>query len=325
MTSRCSPWVLLLAGSVLLVATALSLLTGPGMWAGATSWHLEIDPTLLMESRLPRTLTLLLTGGSLSVAGLIMQLMTQNHYVEPATTGTTQGAALGILLMAILFPNVPVLWKIMVASGCALVCSLVFLLLLRHIQIKSTLLVPVIGMMYSAMLTALMTFLALHYDLLQSVISWQSGDFSAVLAGRYEVIWLAAVVIALLWWVADSFTIIALGQDYATTIGLHYRRLVLLGMLAIAVICGLTVALVGTLPFLGLVVPNLVRILVGDNTRRALPWTFLIGSSLVISCDIVGRLLIYPFEIPVGSILSVVGALLFLLLLFRQPGRRSRS
>lgn len=315
---RCSPLTFMACMTLLGFALCLSLITGPGMWVDDHSWQLQFDPTLLLESRLPRTLTLFLTGGSISVAGLIMQMITQNRYVEPTTTGTMQGAGLGILLMAICFPNASIFLKILVASSLALIATSVFLLLLQQVQIKSTLLVPVIGLMYSAMLSAVITFLAIHYDLLQSVISWQSGDFSSILSGRYEVIWLAGLVILGLWWIADSFTIIALGRSYATTIGLNYQRLVFCGILAIALICGLVVALVGALPFLGLVVPNLVRVLLGDNTRRTLPWTFLIGSTLVLFCDVVGRLLIYPFEIPVGSILSVVGALLFLYLLYRR-------
>jgi len=315
---RCSPLALVACIVLLVFSFCLSLIIGPGMWADGSHWQLQIDPTLLLESRLPRTITLFLTGGSVSVAGLVMQMLTQNRYVEPTISGTMQGAGLGILLMAICFPNVSIFMKIWVASGLALVATVVFLLLLQHVQVKSTLLVPVIGLMYSAMLSAIITFLAIHYDLLQSVISWQSGDFSSILAGRYEVIWLTGMVIVGLWWIADSFTIMALGRSYATTIGLNYHRLVLCGILAIALICGIVVALVGILPFLGLVVPNLVRILFGDNTRKTLPWTFLVGSALVLLCDVIGRLIIYPFEIPVGSILSVTGAFLFLYLLYRR-------
>ncbi|MFM2476008.1 ABC transporter permease [Celerinatantimonas sp. MCCC 1A17872] len=302
---------------LLMLLSAASLLTGPGMFKGS-SGALNIDLNIIAISRLPRTIALLLSGGSVAVAGLVMQLLSQNHYVEPATTGTMQGAALGILAMYLFFPNAPVMVKIIMASIGALICTLIFLLMLMHIKVKSTLLVPVIGLMYAAVLTALLTFIAIHYDLLQSIVSLQSGDFSAVLKGRYEIIWIAAIITAALWWVADSFSVMAMGRSYAINVGLNYQQLILLGILAIALISGVTIAIVGALPFLGLVVPNLVRVLVGDNTRRALPWTFVIGSSLVLFCDVVGRLIVYPFEIPVGSILSVFGALLFLILLYRR-------
>lgn len=309
------------AGLVLLLplVATLSLLIGPSMWDDHVRWQLQIDPLLIFTSRLPRTVALFLCGGSVSVAGLIMQMMTRNRYVEPGTTGSMQGAALGILLAAIFWPDTSIMVRILLASGGALITTMLFLLLLRPVQQEnSALLVPVIGLMYCAVLAAFTTFLALHYDLLQSLISWQSGDFSSVLAGRYELIWLAVPLIALLWWLADSFTVLALGQAQATTLGLDYRALMLLGVVAVALLSGMTAALIGALPFIGLVIPNLVRVVVGDNTRRALPWTFLGGSLLSLLCDVLGRLLVFPYEIPAGALLSVVGALLFLYLLSRH-------
>ncbi|CAK8738817.1 Petrobactin import system permease protein YclN [Sodalis praecaptivus] len=270
-----------------------------------------------MLSRIPRTLALLLAGSAISVAGLIMQMLTQNRFVEPSIAGTTQSASLGLLLVMIVAPGAPLVLKMGIATLFALGGTALFMLLLGRMRMKSPLMVPLTGIMLGAVFGAVTTFLAMEYDLLQSLAGWESGDFSGVMQGRYELLWIVGALSVLAGLIADRFTVAGLGVDFSTNVGLNYRRIMLTGMAIIAVVSGVVVVVVGVLPFLGLIVPNVVSLALGDNLRRTLPWVSLGGGALVVLCDTLGRLISYPFEIPASVILGVIGAGVFLLLIMR--------
>lgn len=304
---------------LLLGLTLCSLLTGA---SDLRLGEVLSDPLMrevMLISRVPRTLALLLAGSAISVAGLMMQMLTQNRFVEPSLVGTTQAAGLGLLLVMVLFPAATVLIKMSVAMLFALSGTGLFMLLIWRIRIKSSLMVPLAGMMLGAVFSALTTFLAMKFDLLQALAGWGTGDFSGVMQGRYELLWGTAFLTLLAALIADRFTLAGLGRDFSVNFGLNYGRTLLLGMVMIAAISGVVMVVVGALPFLGLVVPGLVSLLLGDNLRRTVPWTILIGALLTISCDIAGRLIIRPYEIPLSAMLGVVGALVFLLLILRSP------
>jgi iron complex transport system permease protein len=117
---------------------------------------------------------------------------------------------------------------------------------------------------------------------------------------------------------ADRFTVAGMGQDFTTNLGLNYARTMRLGLMIVSLISAVVVTTVGAVPFLGLVVPNIVSLLFGDNLRRAVPWTALFGAAFVLVCDIIGRTIRFPYEVPVGMVMSVLGAILFLFLLLRK-------
>lgn len=268
--------------------------------------------------RVPRTLALLLAGSAMSVAGLIMQLLTQNRFVEPSLAGTTQSASLGLLLVMVLMPSASLLVKMTVASLFAMAGTVLFMLLLRRIVLKSALVVPLVGIMLGAVIGAITTFAAMHFDLLQSLSGWESGDFSGVLRGRYELLWLVGMLTLIAYWTADRFTVAGMGREFSVNVGLNYRQVMLLGLAIIAIISGVVMVVVGTLPFLGLIVPNLISMLLGDNVRKTILWVCLLGGGLVLLCDVIGRVIRYPFEIQVSVILGVIGAVVFLILLLSQ-------
>ncbi|MCX8711304.1 ABC transporter permease [Gilliamella sp. B2969] len=298
--------------------SVISLFIGAG---NVTLSDLWIDSTMreiFFVSRVPRTVALLFAGSAMSVAGLIMQLLTQNRFVEPTLVGTTQSASLGLLIMMVLAPSASVMTKMVVASLFAMAGTMIFMAISRKIIFKSALMVPLIGIMLGAVISAITTFFAMYFDLLQSLGGWESGDFSGILQGRYELLWLVGGLTLLACWSADQFTVAGLGRDFSVNVGLNYRRVMLTGLIVIALIGGIVVVVVGVLPFLGLIVPNIVSLLFGDNVRKTIPWICLFGSGLVLICDIIGRLIRYPFEIPVSVILGVVGAIIFLILLSRR-------
>jgi iron complex transport system permease protein len=301
--------VVLGGASALVGASDLSL---PALFRGD-----DDAAQLVWVSRVPRTLAVILAGSALAVAGLIMQLLARNRFVEPSTVGTTESAMLGLMVAILVIPGAGVLTKMAVASVFALLGTAVFLALIRRIPVRSSMLVPLVGIMLGGVVQAVVTFVAYENNLLQSLNAWMFGDFSGVLQGRYELLWIVAAVALAGYFAADRFTLAGLGEDFTTNLGVNYRLTLNIGLVIVSLITAVTVVTVGALPFLGLVVPNIVSLFIGDNLRRAVPWTAVLGAGLVLVCDLLARVIRYPFEVPVGLVMSVVGAAVFLSLILR--------
>jgi iron complex transport system permease protein len=276
---------------------------------------------VLLVSRLPRTLAIVLSGASMAVAGMIMQMLVRNRFVEPSTAGTVESATLGILVVTVLAPGLPLVGKMGVAMVFALAGTAVFLRILRAVPLRSVLVVPLVGLMLGGVISAVTTFFALRLDLLQSLASWTTGDFSGVLRGRYELLWISFALTVVAWVAADRFTVAGMGQDVTTSLGMNHRRVVTLGLVIVSMVTAVVVVTVGIVPFLGLVVPNVVSLLVGDHLRRAVPWVVVLGAGFVLACDLLGRVVNQPYEVPTGVVVGVVGSALFLVLLLRRPAR----
>ena len=305
--------------------TGLTLLSFLSLFVGVIDLSpsaLWADPDaieLIVISRFPRTATTLICGATLAVAGAIMQMLVRNRFVEPMTAGTGQGAALGILLVTLFLPSAAIFTKVAVASLVALITSVGFLAIVRRLPPTQPLLVPLVGLIYGGIIGAAVTFIAYQADLLQYIGIWMNGECSGVLQGRYELLWLAALVGVLTYFAADQFAIVGLGRATSINLGLKYAQVVLIGLVAVSIVAALTVTTVGMIPFVGLVVPNIISRLLGDNLRRTLPAIANTGAALTLASDILGRVLRYPFEIPVGTVFGVIGAVLFLWLLYRSP------
>ncbi|OWJ69279.1 iron ABC transporter permease, partial [Haematobacter massiliensis] len=197
-----------------------------------------------------------------------------------------------------------------------------FLRLLRLVPLRDVLMVPLVGIMLGGIIGAATTFLAYRTDLLQTMLAWTTGDFSGVLRGRYELLYIGFALAVVAYIAADRFTVAGMGRDFATNLGLNYRRVVALGLTIVSLITAVVVVSVGMIPFLGLIVPNVVSLMIGDNMRRAVPWVAVLGAAFILACDILGRLIRYPYEIPIGVVVGVIGSGMFLWLLLRkQHGR----
>ncbi|NLF04613.1 MAG: iron chelate uptake ABC transporter family permease subunit [Actinomycetales bacterium] len=279
------------------------------------------DLLLLLVSRVPRTIAIILAGAGMAIAGQIMQLLSRNRFVEPSTAGTVESAAIGILAVTVLAPGAPVIVKMIVATCTALAGTALFLRILRYVPLRSVLVVPLVGLMLGGIINAVTTFFAYRLDLLQSLNVWMTGDFSGVLRGRYELLWLTFALTVLAFVVADRFTVAGMGQDFVTTLGMNYRAVLALGLSIVSMVTAVVVVTVGAIPFLGLVVPNLVALIFGDNLRRTAPWVALGGAGFVLVCDLVGRTVRYPYEVPIGVVVGVVGSALFLVMLLRRDAR----
>ena len=316
-------WVGVLIGVALLALSAVSLFVGASSDVTVSSLAARDGDALflLAASRIPRTVALVLVGASLGIAGLIMQMLVRNKFVEPSTTGVTEFAVLGMLIALVVWPGMPILPRMAFISLFALAGTWIFLRIIRFVPVRTLVLVPLVGIMLGGVVGAATTFFAYRLDLLQSLGQWSQGSFATVMRGRYEFLWVAVVMVVIAWLAADRFSVIGLGEEFATNLGLDFRRIVAIGMIIVAVITACVLVTAGVLPFLGLVVPNIVSLIIGDNVRRAIPWVAGLGSVFVVACDIIARVVRFPYEIPLSVVVGIVGAGLFLWLLLRRRGR----
>lgn len=269
------------------------------------------------QTRLPRTIAVLLVGMGLSLSGMIMQLLVRNRFVEPSTTGIFESASLGLLFVMLFVPNIPVLGKMGIATIFATAGALLFVLLLRKIPFKSSLTVPLTGIILGYIIGSLTNAIADYEMLLPSLQSYLFGNFSMILEGKYELLWLSLPLCFFAYLAADRFTVASLGEDLTNNLGLDYRSIVLFGLLIVSSITALVICIVGRIPFVGLIIPNLVSSLMGDNMRYSAPWVALSGSGLMLSCDLLGRIINPAFETPIGTTMSVIGGFIFIILLLR--------
>lgn len=308
----------------LALALALAALTLASLSLGAARIDLRDAAgggwtmLVLMESRLPRTLAVLLSGAALAVAGVVIQSLVRNRLVGPDTAGTGESAALGLLGVTLIAPAAPIWVKMVAASLAAMAGTALFLAIIRRLPVREVMLVPIAGLILSGIIGSVVTWIAWEADLLQFVGTWlMSGEFSGVIAGRYELLWVAGAAAALAWFAADRFAILSLGDQVATGLGLSSRGVMRLGMVVVSVVSAMVVTTVGMIPFVGLVVPNIVARVMGDNLRASIPVVAAGGAGLLLACDLIGRSVRHPYEIPVGTILGIVGSMIFLWLLYR--------
>jgi iron complex transport system permease protein len=303
----------ILAIIVVVILGIISLFTGVYDIRGQ-----EDGMNMFFITRVPRTAALMLTGAAMSMSGLVMQLITQNRLVEPTTTGTIEWAGLGLTLVYLLFPAPTLVLRMTGAILFSFMGTMIYFLFLRRIKLRSSLIVPIIGIMLGAVISAISTFVGLAFKMTQNIETWFVGSFASVLIGRYEYLWLIVIVTFLIFIYADRLTLAGLGEDITTSLGVNYNKIVLFGTGLISFAVGIVAAVIGNLPFLGLIVPNIVSMYRGDDLRSNLPWVCVLGMGAITVCDIISRTIIKPFEVPVSLILGTVGAVVFIVILSKQ-------
>lgn len=275
------------------------------------------ETQIFLISRVPRLIAILLAGAGMSIAGLIMQQLSRNKFVSPTTAGTLDATRLGILVSMLLFANASMIEKMVVAFAFALAGTLLFMQLLDRIKFKDAIFIPLIGMMFGNILSSVTTFFAYRADVIQNMAAWLQGDFSAIMKGRYELLYISIPVLIIAYLYANKFTVAGMGEDFSKNLGLSYKKVVNLGLILVALITATVVLTVGMIPFLGLIIPNIVSIFQGDHLRKTLPHTAILGAIFLLICDILGRLIIFPYEISISLMVGVIGSGIFLYLLFR--------
>nr|WP_267135414.1 iron chelate uptake ABC transporter permease subunit VctD [Vibrio sp. CK2-1] len=269
---------------------------------------------LFLTSRVPRLLAILLAGGGLSIAGLIMQQISQNRFAAPSTSGTIECAMLGFVLSLVIFGNGDQLWLIFATS---MIGTLFFVQLIQRIQFKNAVFVPLIGIIFGNIVSSMATFIAYKYDALQNLSGWAVANFANILAGNFELLYIAIPVAIFSYLYATRISAVGMGKDFAINLGLNYQQVMTIGVALVSIMSASVVMIVGQLPFLGLIVPNLVNRFYGDNLRKNIPRTAILGAILVLACDVVGRIIIFPYEIPISMVISLLGGSVFIFLVLK--------
>lgn len=294
----------------LLILAPVSLFIGVGQLSleqlttgDPEAWH------LLWSSRIPRLMAIVLAGAGISIAGLLMQQLSQNRFASPSTSGTIECAMLGYILSILLFNNGQQLWLIF---SCSIAGTLLFVWAIHRLPFKNPVLVPLTGIVFGNLVDSITTFFAYQYDLLQSLSGWTMANFSNLLKGDYELLYIALPAAFLSYALSARISAVGLGRDFAINLGLNYQQVLIFGVVLVSILSASVVMIVGTLPFLGLVVPNLVSLWWGDNLRRNLPCCALLGALIVLGCDMLSRVLIFPYELPVSALIGVLAAVVFI-------------
>ena len=302
---------------LLLILSGCSLFVGvidltPGELLAGNFEQLEI----FLISRLPRLLAILCTGIGMSVAGLIMQQLCSNKFVSPTTGATISSAQCGILL-ALLFMPASTLWsRAIFAFATAILGTWIFVWFIQRIQFKDVVMVPLVGIMFGNVIGGITNYLAYKYEMTQALSSWLVGHFSLVLKGRYEIVWLTVPLVVLAFLFANHFNIVGLGKDFSKNLGVPYNLVLFSGLTIAAMITASIVVVVGSISYIGLIVPNVVAMYKGDKIRGTLVDTALFGAIFVLVCDMIGRVVIAPYELPIELIVGILGSLIFIALLF---------
>lgn len=278
----------------------------------------EGQKQILFVSRIPRLVSILIAGMSMSICGLIMQQLSKNKFVSPTTAGTLDAAKLGILVSMMVFTAASPLQKMLVSFAFALLGTFAFMKILEKVKFKDAIFIPLIGLMFGNIISSVSTFFAYRNDLIQNMSSWMQGDFSMIMSGNYELMFVSIPILLLAVFYANKFTIAGMGEDFSKNLGLNYRQVINLGLIIVALVTASVVLSVGVIPFLGLIIPNIVTIYQGDHLRKSLLHTALLGAVFVLMCDVIGRVIIYPYEIPISLTVGVIGSGIFIYLLLRR-------
>lgn len=304
---------------LLILLSLLSLFVGVSHITPKDLLNLQSEETqIFLISRLPRLISILFAGAGMSIAGLIMQQLSRNKFVSPTTAGTLDATRLGILVSMLLFTNASMLEKMVIAFVFALAGTLLFMQLLDRIKFKDAIFIPLVGLMFGNILSSVTTFFAYQADMIQNMSAWLQGDFSMIMKGRYELLYITIPVFVVAYLYANRFTVAGMGEDFSKNLGLSYKRILNFGLILVAFLTVTVVLTVGMIPFLGLIIPNIISIFKGDHLQKTLPHTALLGAIFLLSCDILGRIIIFPYEISISLMVGVIGSGIFLYLLFRR-------
>ena len=253
---------------------------------------------ILFVSRIPRLLSVCVTGIGMSICGLIMQQLTRNKFVSPTTAATMDFAKLGMLIAMVFFAGASLVHKMLFAFICSLFGTFLFMGIMKQVKFQNSLFIPLIGMMLGNVVNSITSFIAYQFDLVQNISSWAQGDFTNIMKGNYELLYLSIPLVVVAFLYANKFTIAGL-------------------------ITSVIIITIGSIPFIGLIVPNIVSMYLGDNLKHSLGHTALLGAVFLLICDVIGRLVIYPYEVSIGLTVGIIGSVIFLYMLMRRDSNAS--
>jgi iron complex transport system permease protein len=322
--------ILMLLMAIAFGAVAISV---PDMFSAIKHWFSGNKPANIYEGvflqiRLPRVLLCMVTGAILSVSGVLMQGMFRNPIVEPGLIGTSAGAAFGASLVFVLSTGMskdiqqlagPLLVPLFAFAGGLLATYVVYMLAKgnRQMNVTSLLLIGIAINAVGLSGTGFMSYIARDPQA-RSITFWNLGTFSGA---SWLQVWITTTVAALVFLIAMRYAkqlnTLVLGEEEANYAGVDTEKLKRRIMLYNTAMVSVATAFVGVISFMGLIVPHVMRLLVGSDNKKLLPASMLAGAILLTLADMGARLLLAPAEVPIGIITSLVGAPVFILLLKR--------
>ena len=280
---------------------------------------------LVFISRLPRLLAILCTGVGMSVAGLIMQKLCMNNFISPTTGATISSAQLGVVIAMVAFGGASLAERTALAFATSIAGTWIFVWFIQRIKFKDVVMVPLIGIMFGSVIGGITNYLAYRYDVMQTLSSTFVGDFSLILRGRYEIVFLIVPLVIVAFIFANHFNVVGMGENFSKNLGVNYNFVLFAGLTISAIITASIVVTVGTVSYIGLIIPNLVAMFRGDKIRESLVDIALFGALYVLICDMIGRVAIAPYELPIDLISGIIGSIIFLILMFKKLSPKKRK
>lgn len=244
-----------------------------------------------------------------------MQQLCMNKFVSPTTGATISSAQLGILLALVFMPASTIWSRAVFSAACAIIGTWIFVLFIQRIQFKDPVMVPLVGIMFGNVIGGVTNYIAYKYEMTQAISSLLTGSFSTIIRGRYEIVWLTLPLVVLAFIFANHFNIVGMGKDFSKNLGVNYNLVLFMGLTIAAMITASVVVVVGSISYIGLIVPNIIAMFKGDKIKGTLIDTALFGALFVLICDIIGRIVIAPYELPIELIVGILGSFIFVILL----------
>ena len=277
---------------------------------------------LIMNIRLPRMLGAIIAGMGLSVAGVILQGVMNNALASPNTIGVNSGAGFFVMLAMMLFPHSGYATSIASFVGALLTTLAIYALAYMADSSRTTIILA--GITVSSFLNAgINTIKLINTDITLNITSFLMGTLSGLTFNKIALPAIGIIAAVLVSFILDKpLNILSLGDDYARSLGLNVPLTRFFLLVLSSIMAGLVVSFAGLLSFIGLIVPHICRTLFGSDARYLLPTSALLGASFVLICDIIGRLIAAPYELPAGIIMAFIGGPFFMYLLLKKKGGR---
>ncbi len=306
----------------LLAATCLGAkqISIQGVWDSLFRYDGGLDALLVRDSRLPRAVSSALVGGLLAMAGAVMQGVTRNPIAEPSIMGVTQGATLAVAIASVNLSVYGLLGNTLSALLGSLVSGLLVLLFsLQSAQNMNLARLLMAGTAISTFFLSLASIVALLGNRSQDLAFWLSGGFrTATWSSVGLLLPVAAACGSFAVGLSKKINLISLGDDAAVGLGVNPTRVRVQSVAIIIPMCAACVAVAGNVAFVGLIVPHIVRRLLGNDYRRLIPVSFVCGGALLVWADVAAKMVNIPYETPIGLFSSLLGIPVFISLIRRE-------
>lgn len=284
----------------------------------------NVDHIIIRNNRLPRSIAVLVVGGFLAVAGSIMQGITRNYLASPSLMGVNDGSAFLITIAMVFYPGLSNGSLILVSIIGSVIGAVLVLGIGSSIKNGlSPVRLAIIGTIVGSFLSSLGSAIAMYFQVSQSISSWYNTKVHTVNSDLLKIIMpigVIGIIVAII--IAKDITISSLGEDIAISLGQRTNIVKYLSMGAVILLTATSVALVGKIAFVGLVIPNITRMIVGHDYKYIIPYSLIGGAFFLGLCDLLSRYIAFPFETPIGTVTAIIGVPFFLYMIKTKGGSK---